>query len=85
MDRRRFLSSTMLSGLGIAVLAAPAKALTIEKCEETGDLACRELARHEALIDQINSLLAQNGLDEAQRRAIMASAVCPFCGRPLFD
>jgi len=83
MDRRRFLSTTMLSGLGIAALAAPAKAFTIEKCDETPSLACREIAKHDALIEELNNLLAQQGLDDARRKAIMTSTICPFCGRPL--
>ena len=83
MDRRHFLSTTMLSSIGLIALAAPAKAFTTKACDGTNDLACRELIQHHDLIVQLNAALAQKGLTDGQRQALLASATCPFCGLPL--
>jgi hypothetical protein len=64
-------------------LAARAKAFTTQTCEGTNDLACRELIRHHDLLAQLKATLARKGLTDDQRRAVLASAVCPFCGQPL--
>jgi len=80
MDRRRFLSSTILGGVGIAA-ASPARAFTIGTCEGgNGDSACRELAKHDELLARIDALLAEKGMNEADRKVAMAAARCPFCG-----
>ena len=83
MNRRRFLTTTVLSSLGAAARAAPAKAFSERSCAETDDLACRELARHREVLAQLAGLLAQKGLSEEQRRTVLAAALCPFCGQPL--
>lgn len=84
MDRRRFLSTTILSGIAAAGFAGTAHAFTESKCAPgAADLACRELIRHHELLAQLQATLEQRGLNEEQRKAILASAVCPFCGQPL--
>jgi hypothetical protein len=84
MDRRRFLSTTILSGIAAAGFAGSAHAFSEQKCEPGAtDLACRELIRHHELLAQLEKTLADRGLTEEQRKAILASAVCPFCGQPL--
>jgi hypothetical protein len=85
MNRRRFLSTTMLSSLGLAALTAPAKAFTASTCTGTESAACRELVRHNALIDELLASLDKQGLTEEQRRTALAAATCPFCGQPLVD
>ncbi len=83
MNRRHFLSSTVLAGAGLAGLAQPARAFTLQKCDENDTLACREIARHDDVMAQINALLEQKGLSPAERQAVLAAAACPFCGQPL--
>jgi hypothetical protein len=82
MNRRFFLSSTML--VGVAALARPAQAFTNVSCSE-GDtsLACREILRHHELVAQMTALLEQKGMSAAERQAVLAKAVCPFCGQLL--
>ncbi len=83
MNRRRFLSTTMLSSLGFMALTAPARAFTERKCDQANDLACRELVRHRDLVVQLNAMLEKKGLTDDQQRAVLAAALCPFCGQPL--
>jgi len=80
MHRRRFLSTTIVSGLGLAA-AAPAHAFTVGECGE-GEASgtCRELTKHEDLIAKLDAMLAEKGLDADQRRAALTAARCPFCG-----
>jgi hypothetical protein len=84
MHRRRFLSTTALGGLGLAALAPKAFAFTEEKCTtHAGDPACKEILRHETLLADLDAALAKKGLDAAQRHAVLAKAICPFCGELL--
>ncbi len=83
MDRRHFLSTTMLSSVGLMALGKPAKAFTTKRCDGMNDLACRDLIQHHDLIVQLNAALAQKGLSDLQRQMVLASATCPFCGLPL--
>lgn len=84
MNRRFFLSTSMLSGLGVLTSVRPSRALSLEKCDaDSNGLACGEFAKHADLLAQIDTLLAQNGLDEAARKAALAAATCPFCGQPM--
>lgn len=84
MDRRGFLSTTILSGIALTGLAGTAQAFTEEKCDPTSATpACRELLRHHELLAQLETTLEQRGLNDAQRKAILAYAICPFCGQPL--
>ncbi|MGE5506698.1 MAG: hypothetical protein ACM31L_19910 [Actinomycetota bacterium] len=83
MDRRRFIATSLLGGIGVAS-AAPARAFQMAECkDDTAALACRTLAEHDELLQQIDRMLAEKGLDEAQRRTVLASASCPFCGQLL--
>ena len=84
MDRRRFLSTTVFSGIALAGLAGRASAFSEQSCDPTSATpACRELLRHHELVAQLQASLEKRGLDEAQHKAILASAVCPFCGQLL--
>ena len=87
MDRRRFLSTTVLSGValaGMAGAATRASAFSQQACDATTtDPACRELIRHHELLAQLETTLAERGLTDAQRQAVLAAAVCPFCGQLL--
>jgi hypothetical protein len=84
MNRRRFLSTTVLSGAALAGLASHANAFSERVCDAaSADPACRELIRHHQILAQLETSLAERGLDDAQRKAILATAVCPFCGQPL--
>lgn len=84
MDRRHFLSTTALGGLGLALWPGKAKAFALQDCDSApGEAACRAIADHRAVIEQINVMLAAKGLDETQRKAVLAVARCPFCGEPL--
>lgn len=84
MDRRRFLSTTVLSGVALAGVASRASAFSERVCDAAStDPACRELIRHHQILAQLETSLAERGLDDAQRKAILATAVCPFCGQPL--
>ncbi len=84
MDRRRFLSTTFLSGVGLAAVASQAKAFSEQACDSAStDSACKELIRHHELLAQLNTELAKKGLNETERKAVLARATCPFCGQPL--
>lgn len=83
MNRRKFLSSTALGGFGAAMLARSARALTAVDCDNDPAGACSELQRHDALIQQINAMLVEKGLNDEQRRAVLAATTCPVCGMPL--
>jgi hypothetical protein len=82
MDRRRFIAASLLGGLGAA--AAPAHAFQLGECKDgSAEAACKRLAEHDELLLQIDRMLAEKGLDEGQRKAVLAAAACPFCGQPL--
>jgi hypothetical protein len=84
MDRRQFLSTSVLSGLALAAVSGRAYAFSQQSCDaQSADPACRELIRHHELVAQLETALAKRGLDEAQRKAVLAAATCPFCGLPL--
>ena len=84
MDRRRFLSTSVLSGLALTAVASRANAFSQQSCDALpGTPACRELMRHHELLAQLEAALAKKGLDEKQRQAVLAAAICPFCGQPL--
>ena len=83
MNRRRFLSTTMLTSVGLAALSAPAKAFHEHSCDGATDVACRELTQHHEVLAALNTLLTQKGLSDEQKQVVLAAAVCPFCGQPL--
>lgn len=82
MNRRHFLSVSVLGAVGVA--AAPAKALEIVDCERNpGANTCRTLTEHEDIVQRLDVMLAEKGLTPDERRAALAAASCPFCGVPL--
>lgn len=84
MDRRRFLSSTVLSGAALAAMAGSAHAFSQTDCTATpGTTACKEIVRHQEILADLNAMLIKKGLSAEQRHAILVAAVCPFCGQPL--
>jgi hypothetical protein len=88
MNRRHFLSSTTLSaalgGATLIGLSGSAKAFSTESCATAaGTPACREMVRHHELLAQINDMLNKKGVSDAERKDILAAAICPFCGQPL--
>ena len=83
MDRRNFLSTTILSSLALLASAAQARAFTTQSCDGGADLACRELIQHRELVVQLSAALTRKGLTDDQQRAVFANATCPFCGQLL--
>jgi hypothetical protein len=84
VDRRRFLSTSVLSGLALGAVTTRAYAFSQESCDaQTATPACRELLRHRELLAQLETALEKKGLDAKQRQAVLAAATCPFCGMPL--
>lgn len=85
MKRRDLLTSTGLAGVGLMLLTGRASAFSLDSCAATpGNTDCREIARHNALIAEINDTLAHSGMSDAAKRAYLASVTCPFCGQPLY-
>jgi|AGTN01.1.fsa_nt_gi hypothetical protein len=81
MNRRRFLSASVL---GAAIAATPAKALEIVDCERApGTGTCRKLTEHEEILLRLDAMLAEQGLAPDERKAMLAAASCPFCGLSL--
>jgi hypothetical protein len=84
MHRRHFLSSTILGGAAILGAAGSAKAFTMQSCGDgAAASACNELERHHQLLAELKQKLDAMHLTPAQEQAVMANAVCPFCGEPL--
>ena len=80
MNRRRFLTASLLAGTGLASASA-AMALTRESCVRyPATPACRELLRHRALLADLRASLLKRGLTAAQAQRVLATAVCPYCG-----
>ena len=83
MKRRTFLSSTIITGIGLTA-ASPAKALTINACDaESTDSTCRDVAQHDEVLVKLDALLAEKGLNEQERKVALAAARCPVCGNLL--
>lgn len=84
MDRRTFLSSTMIGGLGLLGLANRAEAFTTNACgADANAQACKTVATHAELRERLAAFLEQKGLNAEERAAILARSTCPFCGGPL--
>jgi hypothetical protein len=84
MDRRRFLASSLLGGLGVATTGTDAKALQMVECgPDSAEDGCRRIAEHDDLLQSIDAMLVKKGLSAFERRAVLATASCPFCGLPL--
>lgn len=83
MNRRFFLSATLV---GTAVLTAsrPAAAMEVVDCETSpGADSCRKLTEHAEILQKLDAMLAEKGLTEDQRKTALAASTCPFCGLPL--
>jgi len=88
LDRRTFLSTTALAGVGFALGVGPARAFTLE--EPSNDIAalyaaarsCRAVTDHDRILAEIRSALAGRELSEEQERRVLAAVTCPLCGCP---
>jgi hypothetical protein len=81
MDRRKFLGAVGGS-VAIAAAANRAHAFAVEVCsEESSSPACRELLRHRDVRAQLDLMLKEYGVADEQREALLAAAMCPFCGQ----
>lgn len=84
MERRQFLTVSLLGAAGAAAPVSAAKAFHVMECAPDGaDAACRQVAEHGDILQNIDALLAEKGMSAAQRQILLAAASCPFCGLPL--
>lgn len=83
MNRRHFLSTTMLGTAALAAFSGRAQAFALEDCQSRSDPACREVIRHREILARLDQALTAKGLNEAEKKAVLAAATCPFCGQPL--
>ena len=83
MDRRAFLSSTVIGGIGLLSASTRALGFADTPCAEAETPACKTVAAHLELRERIDAYLRQKGLTDAERAQALARAVCPFCGGPL--
>jgi hypothetical protein len=82
MDRRLFLASAL--GIGTLAAGGPASAFQIASCDAEGNTpGCRALDEHAALLHKIDAALAEQGLNEQERKTVIARLSCPTCGLPL--
>jgi len=88
LDRRTFLSTTALAGVGFAIGVGPARAFTLEEpSKETAELyaaahSCRTVNNHDRILAEIRSALSGRELSEEQERRVLAAVTCPLCGCP---
>lgn len=80
MDRRRFLSTTMLSGLGMLALvrssgASQCQALSLGQCGSD----------HAAQVATMMQTLEAEGITGEARMDVLRAITCSGCGRPLID
>lgn len=88
LDRRKFLSTTALAGVGFAFGIGPARAFTLE--EPSKDIAalyaaarsCRTANNHDRILAEIRSALSGRELSEEQERRVLSAVTCPLCGCP---
>jgi hypothetical protein len=79
----------MLGGAALVGFAGSARALTVQSCSvaATGQTACGEFQDHyrlhKQLLAELKRKLDAQHLSPAQEQAVLAQAVCPFCGAPL--
>jgi hypothetical protein len=83
-DRRHFLSTTFLAGVG-ALVAGPALALTVREATpaeaEAYVAACRaRLTDHDQLVREVLALLDGQNLNEDKKQEILRTLTCPLCG-----
>ncbi len=83
MNRRRFLSSTMIGGIGLLGASGRALGFADASCAEAETPACKTVAEHAELRARIDAYLRQKGLSPEDRARVLARSTCPFCGGPL--
>lgn len=84
IDRRRFLSSTLLASAGV-LASGQAFALTLREAtpaeSEAYQLACRARYQdHDQLVREIMAILDGQGVAEEQKQEILRTMTCPLCG-----
>jgi hypothetical protein len=83
VNRRTFLSSTMIGSIGLLGASSRALGFADAPCVEAATPACKTVAEHAELRERIDAYLRQKGLSDVERARILARSVCPFCGGPL--
>ena len=84
MNRRRFLSTTLLSTAGLVALSRGAWAFSQVSCEDGARSAgCAEYRGHVRQIAELVAKLDGQGLSPAEKAAMLSAAICPLCGAPL--
>lgn len=83
MNRRKFLSTTVMGGIGLFAAAPHALGFAESACSESPSPACDSLARHAELRATLDAQLTQAGLSATERAETLAHAVCPLCGEAL--
>jgi hypothetical protein len=81
--RRRFLSTTALSGLGLLFSVGAARALRVDDgpAGPAGQAAaCHSAAFHDQLLAEIQGLIEGQALSADDKAKILAAATCPYCG-----
>ena len=83
VDRRKFLSTTVMGGIGMLAAIPHALGFTESACSDSPSPACDSLARHAAIRATLDSELTKAGLSATERAETLAHAVCPLCGQAL--
>lgn len=76
----------MLGGFGAGLMLAGtrAEAFTQVDCTTHPHMGgCTELMRHKTLLADLDREFIRRGVPEAERKALEAQAICPFCGQLL--
>lgn len=83
MKRRKFLSTTVMGGIGMIAAIPHALGFTESACSDSPSPACDSLARHAELRATLDAQLAKAGLSATERAETLARAICPLCGKVL--
>lgn len=83
MNRRKFLSTTVMGGMGMLAVIPHALGFTESACSDSPSPACDSLTRHAQLRASLDARLAEAGLSATERAETLAHAVCPLCGQAL--
>lgn len=83
-DRRRFLSTTVLTGLGL-IAGSRAFALSLDDATPSERsayvAACRAKADdHDALIAEVRAMLDGQSVSPERQAEVLRSMRCPLCG-----
>ncbi len=84
IDRRRFLSSTLLASAGM-LAGGKAFALTLREATpgeaEAYQLACQTRNQyHDQLVREVMAILDGQGVAEEQKQEVLRAMTCPLCG-----